>query len=87
MKFFFRKKKPIHERKLFVKKLVDEEEFRPKLKHELDKQFLIAHTTKPKVDPFIVNTTRSNIKTKNAKGLVDLAKYFFKFIKIYSFCF
>lgn len=59
--------KPIHERKLFVKKLIDEEEFRPKLKQELEKQFLIAQTTKPKVNPFIVNTTHSNIKTKNAK--------------------
>ncbi len=47
---------------------MDEEEFRPKLKQELEKQFLIAQTTKPKVNPFIVNTTHSNIKTKNAKG-------------------
>ena len=63
----FYSQKPKHERKLYVKKLIDEEEFKPKIKQELEKKFLITHTTKPKVDPFIVNTTRSNINTKNAK--------------------
>jgi hypothetical protein len=51
---------PIHERKIFTKKLIEEDEFRPKPRQELEHKYQLTQHTKQKLNPFIVNNSNQN---------------------------